>query len=234
MGKVFVKHKDIVVPGELLAEGMDYVPSSGTFREGEKIYSNILGVAYIDGRVLKVVPVSGTYIPKVGDIIIGQVVDVMMSGWRIDFDSAYSGVLSMKDGTTSFIPRGADLTKYYDIGDYVVAKIINITSQKLVDLTMKGPGLRKLQGGTIIKVNHTKVPRIIGKSGSMISMLKDLSGCRILIGQNGYVWIQGEPEMELLVITTIRKIEREALTSGLTNRIKEFMENSLKELKSKA
>lgn len=233
MGKVFIKHKDIVVPGESVAEGMDYVPASGTFREGEKIYSDMLGVAHIDGRVIKVVPVSGAYIPKVGDVVIGEVIDVMMSGWRINFDSAYSGVLSVKDGTTSFIPRGADLTKYYNIGDYVVCKIINITSQKLVDLTMRGPGLKKIQGGTIIKVNHTKVPRIIGKGGSMINLIKEISGCRVTIGQNGFVWISGEPEMELLVVTTIRKIEKEALSSGLTERIKEFMENSIKELNSK-
>ncbi len=197
MGKVFVKNKEIVVPGELMAGGMDYIPSLGTFREGEKVYSNFLGVVNIEGRALKVIPVSGTYIPKVGDIIIGQIEDVMMSGWRVDFNSAYSGVLSMKDGTTSFIPRGADLTKYYDIGDYIVSKIINITSQKLVDLTMKGPGLRKLQGGIIIKVNHTKVPRIIGKGGSMINMIKELSGCRITIGQNGLMWIQNRKWMFL-------------------------------------
>ncbi len=42
--------------------------------------------------------------------------------------------------------------------------------------------------------------------------------------------MDSEPEMDVLVIATIRKIEREALTSGLTNRVKEFMEKSLKEL----
>jgi len=81
------------------------------------------------------------------------------------------------------------LTKYFDIGDYVMAKIINVTSQKLVDVTMKGPGLRKLKGGRIIQVNPYKVPRIIGKAGSMVTMIKDATGCRILVGQNGLVWI---------------------------------------------
>jgi len=233
MGKLLVKPRDIVVPGEIIAEGLDYVPSTGTFREENKVISSLLGMINIDGRVLKVIPLSGRYLPRVGDVIIGKIIDVMISGWRVDTNSAYSAVLSLKEGTTSFVQRGSDLTKYYDIGDYIVAKIINVTSQKLVDLTMKGPGLKKLNGGTIIKVNHTKVPRIIGKNGSMINLIKELTNCKIIVGQNGIVWIQGQPEEEVIVINAIRRIEKEAHLPGLTEKIKEFIEKSHKKIKAK-
>ena len=233
MGKLLVKPRDIVVPGEIIAEGLDYVPSTGTFREENKVISSLLGMINIDGRVLKVIPLSGRYLPRVGDVIIGKIIDVMISGWRVDTNSAYSAVLSLKEGTTSFVQRGSDLTKYYDIGDYIVAKIINVTSQKLVDLTMKGPGLKKLKGGTIIKVNHTKVPRIIGKNGSMINLIKELTNCKIIVGQNGIVWIQGQPEEEVIVINAIRRIEKEAHLPGLTEKIKEFIEKSHKKIKAK-
>ena len=233
MGKLLVKPRDIVVPGEIIAEGLDYVPSTGTFREENKVISSLLGMINIDGRVLKVIPLSGRYLPRVGDVIIGKIIDVMISGWRVDTNSAYSAVLSLKEGTTSFVQRGSDLTKYYDIGDYIVAKIINVTSQKLVDLTMKGPGLKKLNGGTIIKVNHTKVPRIIGKNGSMINLIKELTNCKIIVGQNGIVWIQGQPEEEVIVINAIRRIEKEAHLPGLTEKIKEFIEKSHKKIKTK-
>jgi len=225
MGEIKVKDKEVVVPGEVLAMGMDYLPSYGTRREGDKILASRLGLVNVEGKVIKLVPLSGVYFPKRGDTIIGQVTDILLTGWRIDTNCAYSSFLNMKDATSEFIARGADLRKYFAIGDYVMAKITQVTSQNLIDLTMKGPGLRKLRGGRIIKVNANKVPRIIGKQGSMVSMIKQYTNCRILVGQNGIVWVQGEdPAKELLAVETIAKIEKEAHVPGLTDRIKGFLE----------
>lgn len=223
INKLSVKNKDIVVPGEILAEGMGNLPGHGTYREGEKIIAGRVGLVSIISRTIKLIPLSGKYIPRKGDVIICKVIDVGFSGWRVDTNSAYSAMLSIKDATSNFIVRGADLTKYYEIGSYIVCKITNVTSQKLVDVTMKGPGLRKLKGGRIIGVNTNKVPRIIGKEGSMINMIKDATGCNITVGQNGLIWINGKPEQELIAVQAIKKIEEESHLSGLTDRIKDFL-----------
>ncbi|MBI2651271.1 RNA-binding protein [Candidatus Woesearchaeota archaeon] len=144
----------------------------------------------------------------------------------MDTNSPYSAMLSLKEATSRFIARGADLTQFFDIGDYIVCKIINVTSQKLVDVTMKGPGLRKLKGGRIIEADSNKIPRIVGKQGSMISMIKEATKCDIIAGQNGIIWIDGAPENELLAIMCIRKIEEESHLSGLTDKIKAFLEEN--------
>ncbi len=224
MSEVLVKEKEIVVPGEVLAKGMDSFPGSGAYRENEEIYSSRLGIVYIDGRTIKVIPLSGVYMPKVGDTIVCRVVDIAFSGWRLETNSAYPAMLSLKDATSDYIGRGADLTQYYTLGDYLVCKISNVTSQKLVDVTMREPGLKKLAGGRIIKVNTNKVPRIIGKKGSMVSMIKQATGCKIVVGQNGLVWLQGELKNEFIAIEAIKKIEQESHLSGLTNTIKDFLE----------
>ena len=231
MAEIKVQDKEVVVPGELLAEGMGYLPSFGTYREGDKILASRLGLVNVEGKVIKLVPLSGRYLPKTGDTIIGMVTEILMSGWRINTNSAYSAVMNMKDASSEFIPKGANLTKYFDIGDYVVAKIVNVTSQKLVDVSMKAaPGLRKLRGGRIKNISAQKVPRIIGKQGSMVSMIKQHTNCKVMVGQNGVVWIQGEtPEMELLAIKAIEKIEKEAHLPGLTDRIKQFLESQVKQ-----
>ena len=226
MSTINVKDKDIVVPGEVLATGMDSFPGIGTYREGENIIGLRLGLVQLDGRTIKLIPLSGRYIPKKYDTIICKVIDVNMSGWRLETNSPYSAMLSMRDATSQFIVRGADLTKFYDIGEYVACKIINVTSQKLVDVTMKGIGLRKIKGGRIIKVASNKVPRIVGKQGSMVTMIKDATKCNITVGQNGLIWIDGTPEGELLAVKSIRKIEDESHLSGLTDRIKEFLEKN--------
>ncbi|NTV23387.1 MAG: RNA-binding protein [Nanoarchaeota archaeon] len=221
-----VSEKDVVVPGEILAEGIEYLPGQGMYREGNNIIASRFGLVRLEGKVLKVLPLSGKYLPRRGDVIIALVEDVNISGWRVNTNSAYTAMLSLKDASGDFIRRGADLTQYFDIGDYIVTKIINVTSQNLVDLTMKGPGLRKLEGGRILKVAPSKVPRIIGKQGSMVSMVKKATGCNIIVGQNGIVWVKGiNPEDELLTVETIKKIENESHVSGLTDKIKEFLES---------
>jgi len=228
MGNLLVKDKQVVVPGEELASGMDYLPGNGTYRDNETIISTRLGLVNVDGRALKIIPLSGEYLPKKNDIIIGKVIDVTLNGWRLDTNSAYSALLSMKDGTSEFIARGADLTQYHTFGDYLVVKIFNVTSQKLVDVTMRGPGMRKLGPGRVIKVNPTKVPRIIGKQGSMISMIKQHTDCQITVGQNGLIWLSGSPKGEVEAVETIRKIENESHVSGLTDRIQKFLETRSK------
>lgn len=221
-----IDDKQIVCPGEVLAVGMDYLPGQGMYRHGNDIIASRLGLVKIEGKVLKIIPLSGKYLPKRGDVIIGRVKDVNFSGWSVETNSAYPAMLSMKDATSDFIRRGADLTRYFDIGDYLVTKIINVTSQNLIDLTMKGPGLKKLEGGRIMKVAASKVPRIIGKQGSMVSMIKKATNCNIVVGQNGVVWIRGlNPDDELVTVDTIRKIESESHVSGLTDRIKAFLES---------
>lgn len=227
MSELLTKDKDIAVPGEGLANGMDYLPGMGTYREGETIRASRLGLVSVDGRAIKIIPLSGRYSPKRGDTIIGKVTDVLMSGWRVNTGSAYEALLSLKEGSSEFIPNGADLRKYYGFGEYVVCKITNVTSQRLIDLSMKGPGLRKLHGGRMLEVNCNKVPRIIGKKGSMVSMIKQATDTKIIVGQNGVIWILGEdPKLELLAVETIEKIAAESHKSGLTDKIKEFLEKT--------
>lgn len=224
MGKLLLNDKAIVVPGEELANGMDYLPGYGTYREKDKIIANRLGLLSIEGRAVKIIPLSGQYIPKRGDTIIAKVIDISFSGWRVDTNSAYSAMLSLKDATSDFVARGSDLTNYFNVGDILVCKVINVTTQKLVDVTTKGLGLHKLKGGRIIEVNTNKVPRIIGKQGSMVSMIKQATDCKIIVGQNGLVWLEGSPEKELIAVNALKIIEKESHLSGLTDRIKAFLE----------
>lgn len=223
-GKLLVEQKEIVVPGDVLAEGMEYLPSHGTYRKENKIYANQTALLVIEGKVLKTIPLAGIYQPKRGDVIIGKIIDILMTGWRIDTNTAYSAVLPLKDASFDYIKKGADMTAYFDLDEYIACKIIQVTCQNLIDVSMKGPGLRKLKGGRIIKVNAQKIPRIVGKRGSMVSMIKQATGCSIVVGQNGLIWVSGELKSEVLAIEAIKKIEREAHVSGLTQQMKVYLE----------
>ncbi|MBI4983264.1 S1 RNA-binding domain-containing protein [Candidatus Woesearchaeota archaeon] len=211
-----------------MAEGMDYLPGDNTYREDEKIYSKVLGLVGLSGRVIRVTPLSGPYIPRVGDKIIGKVIDITMSGWRVDTETAYSALLNVKDATTRYIKKEEDLSKLIAVGDYVIVKIINVTSQNLIDLSMKEPGLFPIKGGRVIRINNQKVPRVIGKQGSMITLIKNKTNCEITVGQNGVIWIRGTSENELLAVRAIKLVEERSHQEGLTEKMEKFLDENLK------
>lgn len=226
MGNLLVEEKQIVFPGQELADGMDFLPSGqNVIRDGEKLVATRIGVVSLNNRLVKLIPLTGSYVPREKDIVIGKVTTTTMNGWRVDIGWHFEAFITLQEGTTEYIQRGADLTKYYDCGDYVVAQVTNANGARSIDLSMKGPGLRKLTPGRIIEVSSTKVPRIIGKKGSMVSLIKEKIGCRVSVGQNGKIWVYGEnPEQEVKAIEIINYIVKNSHVSGLTDMVKKQLE----------
>jgi len=227
MGKLLVKDKDIVTPGEELAVGMDFLPATGVFREKEQLIASRMGIVNVSGRLVKLIPLSGRYAPKRDDIVIGRIMDMTMSSWFVDINHFSDAVMSLRE-VKDFIPRGADLSGYYSYGQWILAKITNVTKSNSVEIGMKSPGLGKLGNGRIIKLNPAKIPRVIGRQGSMIGLIKEKTNCKISVGQNGYIWLKGEdPEKERLAVETLYYIEKEAHKSGLTDKVGEFLNGRL-------
>ncbi len=219
-----IKNRDIVVPGELLGTG-DLLLGEGTYKRGKNVHSNILGLVDSKENFIKVIALNGRYIPKPKDVVIGVVKDISFSHWSLDLNSAYGGVLTVANGTDYFVNLDdEDISKIYGIGDAIVAKILNVSKAMNAGLTMKDRGLYKLSGGRIITITSTKVPRVIGRKGTMVQMIKDMTGCKITVGQNGRVWISGDNEE--LAVEAIKLIESKAHTPGLTENIRKFLEKS--------
>jgi exosome complex component RRP4 len=217
----------LVVPGESIVSGEDYLPGDWTKREGKDIVSNRYGLAEKSGRLVKIIPLSGIYMPRAGNVVIGTVTDVTFNGWIMDINAPYSGFLPLSE-TPRFINK-EEIQSFIDIGEIVVAKV-DAVKGKGVDLTIKIRGLGKKEDGMLVKVNPSKVPRIIGREGSMINLIKQETGCDIIVGQNGLVWIKGNSvDEELFAKKSIEEITRRSFVAGLT----EQMEKWFKENKGK-
>jgi len=214
----------LVTPGDLLAEG-DYVAGENTYKEDDKIYATRIGLFNYDNRKVHVVALKAFYIPSPGDLVIGKVVDIGLKGWTVDINSPYMALLRASDALAKhFHPQKDDLASIFNIGDHLIAKVI--VYDRTVDplLTVKDAGLGKIREGRIIKVTPTKIPRVIGKKGSMINLIKRQTGCQIVIGQNGVILVRGRDlEKVNLAVEAIMKIEDEAHTTGLTDRINEML-----------
>ncbi|ADM28305.1 exosome complex RNA-binding protein Rrp4 [Ignisphaera aggregans DSM 17230] len=178
-----------------------------------------------DKKKLRVIPLKGRYIPREGDIVIGIVVDVTLSSWIIDINSPYLSVLNASDYLgRSFNPLTDNIRKYLEIGDVVVGKIATFDRSRGPILTVQDKGLGKVVDGSLIEIEPIKVARVIGKKKSMLNMLIEQTKCDILVGNNGRIILRcPNPELEYIAILAIKKIESEAHTTGLTERIREFI-----------
>ena len=219
---IFAERKQLVGPGDILAEG-PYFAGENTYRDGSKIFSSRVGMAEVIGNKLVVMPVKGAYIPRLDDIVLGRVTDIGMSGWQVDIYSPYPAMLPASETP---MHRGRDtvrrdLRTIYGVGDLMIAQVIAFDRTRDPLLTTKGRGLGKVNSGVVAKITPTKIPRIIGKKGSMITMLKKETGTDIIPGQNGVILVTGRSaDQERIAVEAIYMIEREAHTTGLTDRVK--------------
>lgn len=221
---IYVERRKIVFPGELLAEGK-YASGANTYKEGDKIFSAVIGLAEIQNRVISVIAFKGYYVPKVGDIVIGVITDYSPTSWQVDINSPYTAILQVMDALPKPIdPAKEHVRKYFDIGDVLLGEVIVFDKTRSPMLTTKGKGYGKLRGGHIVEISPTKVPRLIGRRGSMINMLKKELNCQIIVGQNGRIWFSAKSlEDEELFVKVIRKIDLEAPIPGLTQRVRQLI-----------
>jgi len=209
----------LVVPGEIIVSGEDYLPGDFTRKEGNDIIAQRYGLAEGD-RVIKIIPISGVYEPRRGNTVIARVADITFNGWIVEIGGPYGAFLSLME-CPRFIDKN-DIAEFANIGDIFCAKIFTV-KRNGIDLTLKSRGLGKLEGGRVIKINPHKVPRVIGKEGSMINLIKNETQTDINVGQNGYIWIKGDFEGEDKAEKAIELVAKEANSDGLTEKVEKFL-----------
>jgi exosome complex component RRP4 len=216
--------RTVVVPGEVIVSGEDFLPGEGTRREGTNIVANKFGLAEEQGRVVKLIPIFGAFVPRRNNVIIGRVSDITHAGWLVDIDSAGSGFLPIEE-SPRFINRN-EMDQYLAIGDVIAAKIWTVKSRG-IDLTLKGKGLGKLENGFIFRIIPSRVPRVIGREGSMVNLIKERTGCNITVGQNGWIWIKGPTiKDEVKARKAIELVSDKVHIGGLTEKVESWFEEN--------
>jgi len=216
--------RKIVVPGEIIVEGEDFLPGEGTKRKGDAVIAVRFGLAEEAGKVVRVIPIFGAFVPRRNNVVIGRISDLTYNGWLVDIDAAPNAFLPLEE-VPRFINKN-EMDQFLNIGEVVAAKIWSVKS-KGVDLALKGKGLGKLEGGFIFRIIPSRVPRVIGREGSMINLVKEKTGCNITVGQNGWVWIKGSSaDEEIRARKAVEFIADKVYVSGLTDKMEQwFQEN---------
>ena len=197
----------ILIPGDSLKK-----KNINSYERENNYYSKYVLLVNED----KTTRLFGYYIPEVNDVVIGKVIDVLSNLWIIDINSPYMGKLSLKD-------IGTDPNDLYTYGDYILCQIVKVTKNKLIDLEIKKK--EKLNDGLILKVDPAKIPRLIGKNSSMLNLIKENLKIDIIIGKNGRIYLNGDVKDVSKAVDIIRFIINNSYKMGLTEKVKEILEN---------
>ncbi|MCV0372153.1 MAG: exosome complex protein Rrp4 [Nitrosarchaeum sp.] len=214
-----------VIPGDLVTTG-PFRPEQNVVLEGNRIIATAIGISEIYDDAVKVIPLTGKYIPKINDLVIGKVVSHSSLSWELDINSCYVGFLPATDVFgRDFSAHADELTSKLRTGDLVAARIANFDRTRDPLLTIADRDLGKIDSGDLVKISPSKVPRLIGKRGTMIQTIEMATNAAITIGQNGWVVVSCEdPEGLLKAKKAIQMVDEQAHVANLTDQVKEMLE----------
>jgi exosome complex component RRP4 len=213
-----------VVPGDRIIEG-NFRPLFNVIKAGNSIIATRIGIAEAGREGVKVIPLSGVYIPRVNDIVIGKIMDHSSLSWEVDINSLFSAHLPAQDVFgRDFSPARDDMGRELATGDLITARIVAFDRTRDPMITIQDKDLGKVPRGEFVKISATRVPRLIGKRGSMIQTIEQATHTRVLIGQNGIIVVTGRNSEGIkLAVRAIRMVEEEAHTANLTQRVKSLL-----------
>jgi len=214
-----------VVPGDVITKG-PYRPEQNVILQDDKILATAIGISEIYDDTVRVIPLTGKYMPKIDDLVIGKVVSHSSLSWELDINSCYVGFLPAQDVFgRDFSAHSDELTSRLAKGDLVACRIANSDRTRDPLVTISDRDLGKIESGELMEISPSKVPRLIGKRGSMIQMIEEATGAAITIGQNGWIVVScNDPNGLLKTKKAIQMIEKEAHVANLTDKVKSMLE----------
>ena len=222
-----MSQNQFVIPGDVIITG-SYTPEQNVILDGEKVMSTAIGFYEIEDNRVNVIPLTGLYTPKIDDLIIGKVVSHNSLSWDVDINSYYTGMLPASDiFGRDYSPSKDDLSLKLGVADIISARIVNAGGSRGPLLSISGQNLGKIDSGELVKISPTKIPRLIGKHGSMIQTIEASTNATITIGQNGLIVVSSNETNGLLkALTAIQMVEEQAHLANLTDKMKKMLESN--------
>lgn len=180
----------LVTPGMAVGPSTGKRAGSGVIAQDDAFIATRLGWLQELNNTVSVNPINATYMPRSGDLVVGVVAEVRNNLWFLNINGAFQGLLPM-----SLAPWKVEFgaaRMHMDVGDVVLARVQEVDECHNVVLTMKGVGLRKLNQGAVLNVPVQHVERLRGPNNERLQQLRDMSDCRIMVGENGRVWVDGD------------------------------------------
>ena len=196
--------------------------------DGKRVISTAIGLSDVSTDSVRVIPLTGVYLPKIDDLVIGIIQYISGNSWFADINSCYQGMLLGQDvfGRGSY-PTKSEMKERLVKGDIIFARIANSDRQREPLISIADKNLGKIDSGELVKISPTKIPRLIGKHGSMIQTIEASTNATITVGQNGLIVVSCDETNGLLkALTAVRMVDEQAHIVDLTDRVKKMLETN--------
>jgi len=217
--------KRYVLPGDVITTAPLRLRANVTL-EGKRILSTAIGLSDVSYDSVRVIPLSGIYLPKVDDLVIGMIKYIHGNSWFADINSCYEGMLLAKDvfGRGSNATLG-EMKASLDKSDLILARIANSDRTREPLLSISGQNLGKIDSGELVKISPTKIPRLIGKHGSMIQTIESSTNATITIGQNGLIVLKCDDSAGLKkAVESIKMMDKALHNTNLEEKIQNILD----------
>ena len=219
--------KRFVLPGDFITTAPLQLRDNVVL-DGKRIISTAIGLTDVSDDSVRVISLIGVYIPKVDDLVIGTIQYIFGNSWFADINSCYQGMLLGQDvfGRGSY-PTTSEMKDRLDKGDIIYARIANSDRQREPLISIADRNLGKIDSGELVKISPTKIPRLIGKHGSMIQTIEASTNATITVGQNGLIVVSCDETHGLLkALAAIRMVDEQAHIVDLTDKVKKMLETN--------
>ena len=196
--------------------------------DGKRVISTAIGLSDVSTDSVRVIPLTGVYLPKIDDLVIGIIQYISGNSWFADINSCYQGMLLGQDvfGRGSY-PTTSEMKERLVKGDIIFARIANSDRQREPLISIADKNLGKIDSGELVKISPTKIPRLIGKHGSMIQTIEASTNATITVGQNGLIVVSCDETNGLLkALTAVRMVDEQAHIVDLTDRVIKMFETN--------
>ena len=223
----FKDKKQYVIPGDVITTSPLRLRENVTL-DGKRIIATSIGLTNIYDDSVRVIPLSAVYLPKIDDIVIGKIKSIFGNSWFADINSCYEGMLLGQDvfGRGSS-PTMSDMKSRLDIGDLICAKIANFDRSREPLISIADQNLGKIDSGELVKISPPKIPRLIGKHGSMIQTIESSTDTSITIGQNGLIVLKSESGSNLdKIIKVFKMLDSTTDDSNMDEKIQKILDEN--------
>ena len=225
--KRFESKKRHVLPGDFITTAPLRLQNNVVL-EGKRIISTTIGLSDVSDDSVRVISLTGVYLPKTDDLVIGTIQYIHGNSWFADINSCYQGMLLGQDvfGRGSY-PTKSEMEERLSKGDIIFAKIANSDRQREPLISIADQSLGKIDSGELVKISPAKIPRLIGKQGSMIQTIEGSTNATITVGQNGLIVVSCDETNGLLkALAAIRMVDEQAHLINLTDKVKKMLESN--------
>ena len=130
-----------MIPGDVITTAPLRLRGNVTLN-GKRILSTTIGLSDISHDSVRVIPLTGVYLPKIDDLVIGTITHISGSSWFADINSCYDGMLLAKD----VFGRGSnanlnDMRARLGKSDLILARVANFDRTREPLLSIAGQNL---------------------------------------------------------------------------------------------